>query len=63
MQRFSNDCQERYGVKKSPHVHKEQGPPKAHHHIATQSTNGVDLYQWVYSEERHNDPALKVHQL
>jgi len=60
MRKHANDCRERYGSTKAPRVRKERGSPTAHHHIATHSTNGVDLYQWVYSDEQHGDPALKV---
>ena len=60
MQKYASDFQERYGLTKTTHEDNIQGSPTAHHHIATQSTNSVDLYQWVYSEERKGDPALKV---
>lgn len=60
MRKCTNDCQERYGSTKTHRTHDSRGSPMAHHHIATQSTNSVDLYQWVYSDERNNDPALKV---
>jgi len=60
MRKHADDCQERYGSTKTTHEHDNQGSPMAHHHIAAQSANSVDLYQWVYADERQGDPALKV---
>ena len=60
MRKYSNDCRERYGSTTTTHEHDNRGLPMAHHHIAAQSTDSIDLYQWVYSEEKQGDPALKV---
>jgi len=60
MQKHADDCQERYGSTKTTNERNNQGSPTAHHHIAAQSANSVDLYQWVYADERQGDPALKV---
>jgi len=60
MRKHATDCQEWYGSTNTTHKHDDKGSPTAHHYIAAQSTNSVDLYQWVYSEEHQGDPALKV---
>lgn len=60
MQKFASDLQERYGSSRSPGVPNERASPTVHHHIAAQSTASVNLYEWLYSNERRNDPALKV---
>lgn len=60
MRKYADNCQERYGTSGTTRQHGERGSSAAHHHIAAQSTRGVDLYQWVSSEKHKGDPALKV---